>query len=206
MVNLIAKFAVGLLLNLSCSGNENSTFHKCPPGYYLRFSAITKRNAICIPCPAKRFTDKFNLMFRCKPCKTHCLGENEIIISECSRTQDLMCSCEKNFWHEKIFTTNAKCLPHTQCSLGFELVQPGTILSDTICKSCIEGTTYYNLSIKKCLPCQKCDIIVRPCTRMANAICAETKLVFNSTSNQPSLSSINILLIVTLCFFVSGSR
>ncbi|XP_036435549.1 tumor necrosis factor receptor superfamily member 6B-like [Colossoma macropomum] len=124
----------------------------CPPGTHMRAPCTRSRPTECLPCPSGQYTQYWNYLHRCLPCRAPC-DHNQRERHECTPTTDRECECVPGYhWRAD------RCARHTRCSPGFGAIRTGTTHTDTECERCPQGTfSEGNSEYAKCKPHTGCS-------------------------------------------------
>ncbi|KAL7886767.1 hypothetical protein AOLI_G00044880 [Acnodon oligacanthus] len=124
----------------------------CPPGTHMRGPCTRSQSTECLPCPSGQYTQYWNYLHRCLPCRAPC-EHNQRERHECTPTSDRECECAPDhYWRAD------QCVTHKRCGPGFGVKRTGTTHTDTECDRCPPGTfSEGNSTYAKCKPHTGCS-------------------------------------------------
>ncbi|XP_053718727.1 tumor necrosis factor receptor superfamily member 6B-like [Synchiropus splendidus] len=146
----------------------------CPPGTFMVSSCTTTQATRCSPCPAGSFVDFWNIQMSCLPCET--CDWTQYQTAECRANSNRQCQCQPGHYQLENMDT---CLPHSTCPPGEGVLHQGTLVADTVCQPCPNGTfSNHNSAQQECLTHQLCESLVGfksllPGTTWHNSICVK---------------------------------
>ncbi|XP_072535076.1 tumor necrosis factor receptor superfamily member 6B-like isoform X2 [Salminus brasiliensis] len=123
----------------------------CPPGTRVRAPCSRTLPTECAPCPSGHYTQFWNFLHRCLPCRAPC-DHNQRERNECAPRADRECECAPGYyWRAE------QCMRHTRCGPGFGAKRNGTAHTDTKCERCTRGTfSVGNSKHAQCTPHTGC--------------------------------------------------
>ncbi|NXA56532.1 TNR25 factor, partial [Nothocercus julius] len=146
----------------------------CPAGTFLRSPCTSRGNdSVCEPCPAGTFHSLSNTALSCKacyecdrhgeprrpaprcvaprPCSPPASAALQSVLSNCSATSNVVCSCEAGYYKECIddHCSNFHCRKCRTCA-GSLVDRPCSLVQDTQCGSCKPD---FYAEGGKCHPC-----------------------------------------------------
>ncbi|KAI4873996.1 hypothetical protein NFI96_032073, partial [Prochilodus magdalenae] len=123
----------------------------CPPGTRMTAPCTRSMPTECAPCPKGYYTQYWNYLHRCLPCRAPC-DHNQRERLECAPTTDRECECAPgHYWRAD------QCKRHTRCGPGFGIKRNGTTFKDTECARCPRGTfSEGNSAYAQCRPHTGC--------------------------------------------------
>ncbi|XP_053719263.1 tumor necrosis factor receptor superfamily member 6B-like [Synchiropus splendidus] len=125
----------------------------CPPGTYLVSRCTATQATRCSPCPAGSFTELWNTIRECLRC--HTCGWNQAVKAECRADSDRQCQCQPGHYLDENMDT---CLPHSKCPTGEGVLHQGTLVADTVCQPCADGTfSDRNSAEQECVTHRRCE-------------------------------------------------
>ncbi|XP_066540008.1 tumor necrosis factor receptor superfamily member 6B-like [Hoplias malabaricus] len=124
----------------------------CMPGTRAREPCTRFTPTECAPCPSGSYTQFWNFMPRCLPCRAPC-EQNQRERRACTPTTDRECECAPgHYWRAE------QCVKHARCGPGFGVKRNGTTQSDTECARCPRGTfSEGNSANAQCTPYTSCS-------------------------------------------------
>ncbi|KAM8883919.1 tumor necrosis factor receptor superfamily member 6B-like isoform 2-T2 [Synchiropus picturatus] len=150
----------------------------CPPGTFMVSSCTTMQATRCSPCPAGSYVHIWNVIKECLPCKSCAWTQHET--AECRADSNRQCQCQPGYYQLENMDT---CLPHSTCPPGEGVLQQGTLVADTVCQRCPNGTfSDLNSAEQECLTHQLCESLVGfksllPGTTWHDSICVKCNSV-----------------------------
>ncbi|XP_048464855.1 tumor necrosis factor receptor superfamily member 6-like isoform X2 [Rhincodon typus] len=113
--------------NDNCPDFSSSNCNKCKPGTYLLSCSCN-----CEQCKDGEFTDAENLLDKCERCTQCQEHDGKKMKTNCTTTNDTVCSCLENFFSS---TDEHQCYKCAQCNAETEEVeQPCTETQNTVCR------------------------------------------------------------------------
>ena len=71
---------------------------KCPPGTYVKADCSKSfGKPDCTKCPNGTYNPSFTSLNKCKKCQPFCYDINEVIIKECTPTNNTICRCKEGY-------------------------------------------------------------------------------------------------------------
>uniref|UniRef100_A0A8C6Z3K4 TNF receptor superfamily member 25 n=1 Tax=Nothoprocta perdicaria TaxID=30464 RepID=A0A8C6Z3K4_NOTPE len=110
----------------------------CHTGTFLRSPCTSRVNdSVCEPCPAGTFHSLSNTALSCKACYECDRQALQSVLSNCSATSNIVCSCEAGYYKECIDNrcSNFHCRECRTCA-GSLVDRPCSLAQDTQCGSC----------------------------------------------------------------------
>ncbi|NWY00501.1 TNR25 factor, partial [Nothoprocta ornata] len=124
----------------------------CHTGTFLRSPCTSRVNdSVCEPCPAGTFHSLSNTALSCKACYECDRQALQSVLSNCSATSNIVCSCEAGYYKECIDNqcSNFHCRECRTCA-GSLVDRPCSLAQDTQCGSCKPN---FYAEGGKCHPC-----------------------------------------------------
>ncbi|XP_006881987.1 PREDICTED: tumor necrosis factor receptor superfamily member 21-like [Elephantulus edwardii] len=171
---------VGTYHHVDRATGQVLTCDKCPAGTYVSKHCTNTSLRVCSRCPAGTFTRHENGMERCRDCSQPCPWPM-IEKLPCAALTDRKCTCPPG-----MFQSNATCVPHTVCPVGWGVRKKGTEMKDVRCKKCAQGTfSDVPSSVMKCKTYTDCLsqslVVIKPGTKEADNVCGPLP-TFSSTT------------------------
>ncbi|KAG7324563.1 hypothetical protein KOW79_012579 [Hemibagrus wyckioides] len=133
----------------------------CPPGYHVQKHCTKTQQTICWPCNEGLYSEVWNYIYRCLPCRW--CWSNQVEVQKCTSSTNRVCKCKEGFYLDSDI-----CRPHSVCPSGYIVKEKGSPDRDTVCERCQEG--YYadgHSGNASCVPHSECK--------------SEEKLLFHGT-------------------------
>ncbi|KAG7324561.1 hypothetical protein KOW79_012577 [Hemibagrus wyckioides] len=106
--------------------------NRCPPGYRLQKHCTATHQTICKPCDAGLYTEVWNYIYECLPCRW--CRPDQVEVQKCTNSTNRVCGCKEGFYLDSDI-----CRPHSVCPSGYRVKEKGTPDRDTVCEHCQKG-------------------------------------------------------------------
>ncbi|KAG7324558.1 hypothetical protein KOW79_012574 [Hemibagrus wyckioides] len=103
--------------------------NRCPPGYRLQKHCTATHQTICKPCDEGLYTEVWNYIYACLPCRW--CRPDQVEVQKCTNSTNRVCGCKEGFYLDSDI-----CRPHSVCPSGYRVKEKGTPLKDTVCVPC----------------------------------------------------------------------
>ncbi|XP_035863807.1 tumor necrosis factor receptor superfamily member 14-like [Sander lucioperca] len=165
---------------------------KCPAGSGVDSHCTEWRSTFCRGC------DKGTPFIKCFPCVRCNSGSGLKIKTACTTTSDTVCEPLEGFYC--LFSSENGCVEaqkHRSCQPGQYISQKGTVLKDTECSDCRDGTFSDGTLLTSCQPhtqCQSLNLqLIKPGTASTDAECGEQ-----------SSGAVIVIVVPVICLVVAG--
>ncbi|XP_028439702.1 tumor necrosis factor receptor superfamily member 14-like isoform X2 [Perca flavescens] len=158
--------------------NEDQCCPTCSAGSRVRKHCTEFRTTSCLDCDEGTFMDRPRGLTECFPCSRCDSGSGLKMKTPCTTTSDTVCEPLEGFYC--LYTIEDSCVEaqkHSSCQPGQYISQKGTVLRDTECSDCRDGTFSNGTLLTSCQPhtqCQSLDLqLIKPGTASTDAECGE---------------------------------
>ncbi|XP_077072301.1 tumor necrosis factor receptor superfamily member 5 [Siphateles boraxobius] len=161
---------------------------KCPKGKYLDATCNATSVPECKTCPRDTFTDEENNMKQCRACRECTSNSNLEMVKECEADKNTECKCKRGYYCTQISDSHCDhCSPVSKCPPGKGVAKHYTFQSNTVCRSCPEGTYSdvedYDSSCKNHTSCEDLGRNIEvPGTSNSDVVCGPIKTCTTSCS------------------------
>ena len=105
---------------------DGTICYKCEPGFFKKADCVVAyHTASCTPCPLGTYQNVYNTGAECANCSPGC-DENEEVLRNCSKTNNLQCQCVDGYFNESIGGERFRCHDFQICPKGEGVIRPGT--------------------------------------------------------------------------------
>ncbi|XP_042199686.1 tumor necrosis factor receptor superfamily member 14-like isoform X2 [Callorhinchus milii] len=150
----------------------------CLPGHRVLRHCTNFFPTLCGRCAGGTYTESSNQLPTCHKCQLCNPVTGFRTVKKCIHTHNSVCTCKiAYFCKEKTPDGCLRCKKHYACPPGEGVKEQGTLLSDTVCHMCVNGTFSWRYSTHEpCVKWRDCDAInkieVAPGTPHSNTKCA----------------------------------
>uniref|UniRef100_A0A8C9XXC8 TNFR-Cys domain-containing protein n=1 Tax=Sander lucioperca TaxID=283035 RepID=A0A8C9XXC8_SANLU len=149
----------------------------------------------CLNCDEGTFMDQPTGLTECFPCARCDSGSGLKIKTACRTTSDTVCEPLEGFYCKD--SSEKGCVEaqkHRSCQPGQYISQNGTVLRDTECSDCSDGTFSDGTLLTSCQPHTQCQHqLIKPGTASTDAECGEQ-----------SSGAVIVIVVPVICLVVAG--
>uniref|UniRef100_A0A8C9Z397 Tumor necrosis factor receptor superfamily member 14-like n=1 Tax=Sander lucioperca TaxID=283035 RepID=A0A8C9Z397_SANLU len=198
---LILVFSVFRGHTLTCRPTEYENGDlccpRCPAGSRVR-KHCKEFGTSCLNCDEGTFMDQPTGLTECFPCVRCDSGSGLKIKTACTTTSNTVCEPLEGFYCKD--SSEKGCMEaqkHRSCQPGRYISQNGTVLKDTECSDCRDGTFSDGTLLTSCQPhtqCQSLNLqLIKPGTASTDAECGEQ-----------SSGAVIVIVVPVICLVVAG--
>ncbi|XP_035854786.1 tumor necrosis factor receptor superfamily member 14-like [Sander lucioperca] len=167
---------------------------RCPAGSRVR-KHCKEFGTSCLNCDEGTFMDQPTGLTECFPCARCDSGSGLKIKTACRTTSDTVCEPLEGFYCKD--SSEKGCVEaqkHRSCQPGQYISQNGTVLRDTECSDCSDGTFSDGTLLTSCQPHTQCQHqLIKPGTASTDAECGEQ-----------SSGAVIVIVVPVICLVVAG--